>query len=299
MTISKITTLVNTFWLREQILCRGSSLTKRNLKVLDTSWMPEPEVDGYKQFYQESHIPTSLYFDLKKVSPPVPGSSIKFQIPSTNLFQEYVGNLGITNNTHVVAYDRFNTRPSFRTWFLFKLFGHDKVSVLNGGLRKWLTDGFHVTTEEPVVEKEQFKVMLRKHLLRDFEAIQTNLQTAQEQLMDARGIKDYYVTDDGNSGGHIPGAKNIPFSSLFNEDGTVKAENELKKLFDEAGINLTKPLVSSCQTGMTACGLIAAAHILGKDDVALYNGSYHEWSARADASQIVKEKQGKEHVLNQ
>ncbi|KAH9509248.1 Acyl-CoA:lysophosphatidylglycerol acyltransferase 1 [Bulinus truncatus] len=290
--MAKFATLVSTNWLREQILCSARGLPKltNSLRVLDTSWLPDPDVDGYKQFYQEAHIPTALHFDLKKVSPPVPGSKVKFQIPDTNVFQDYVENLGISNFTHVVAYDRFNTRPSFRTWFLFRLFGHEKISVLNGGLRQWIMNGFHVTTEEPSVEKGEFKVNFRPNLLRDYDAMAKNVKVQKEQVMDARDSDSFYISDKDDSGGHIPGAINIPFSSLFNEDGTVKSKSDLKKLFENAGIDLSKPLVSSCQTGMTACGLIAAASILGRDDVPLYNGSFTEWSAVSDPSLIVRKK---------
>ncbi|CAL1547983.1 unnamed protein product [Lymnaea stagnalis] len=290
MTVSKLATLVGTQWLREQILCsaRGSSKLTNTFRVLDTSWSPEPDVDGYTQFYREAHIATSLHFDLKKVSPPKQGSTIKFQIPDSNFFEDYVESLGISNDTHVIAYDRFNSRPSFRTWFLFRLFGHDKVSVLNGGLRKWISDGFHVTTDEPTVEPGEFDALFRPHLLRDYESMAKNVKTQQEQVMDARGHDAFYVSDEDNSGGHIPGAKNIPFSSLFNDDGTVKAEEDLKNLFIKAGVDLSKPLVSSCQTGMTACGLIIAAHLLGRKDIPLYNGSFTEWSALAPPNYIVK-----------
>ncbi|KAI8785219.1 thiosulfate sulfurtransferase [Biomphalaria glabrata] len=288
--MARISTLVSTNWLREQILCSARGLPKltNSLRVLDTSWVPDADVDGYKKFYQEAHIPTALHFDLKKVSPPVSGSNVKFKIPDTNYFQDYVENLGISNSTHVIAYDRFNTRPSFRTWFLFRLFGHDKISVLNGGLRQWIMNGFHVTTEEPSVEKGEFKVNFKSHLLRDYEAMVKIVKSQKEQIMDARGSESFYYSETEDSGGHIPGAKNIPFSSLFNEDGTVKSKNELKKLFDDAGIDLKLPLVSSCLTGMTACGLIAAANILGKDDVSLYNGSFTEWGAVSEPSLIAK-----------
>ncbi|BFZ12464.1 hypothetical protein BsWGS_15505 [Bradybaena similaris] len=292
MTLSKLTPLVSTIWLKEQIFAALQNTTKLNnsLRVLDTSWMPEPDVDGYTQFYAQAHIPTALYFDLKKLSFPSETSAAKFPIPDSNVFKEYVENLGINNSTHIVAYDRLNARSSFRTWFLFRLFGHDKVSVLNGGLRQWLTDGFPVSTEEPAVEKTVFSVNFRKHLLRDFGTVLKNVTSQTEQLMDARPHDMYYIASEDKPGGHIPGAKNIPYGSLFNEDGTLKSKDEIEKLFTGAGIDLQRPLVSSCQTGVTACGLIFAAYVLGQKDVPLYNGSFTEWSKLADPSMIVREK---------
>jgi thiosulfate/3-mercaptopyruvate sulfurtransferase len=292
MTLSKFAPLVTTKWLREQIMnsLRTTNKLSDSHRVLDTSWMPEPEVDGYKQFYLQAHIPTALYFDLKEVSPPSDRSTATFSIPDPNVFQDYVEHLAISNNTHVIAYDRFNSRSSLRTWFLFRLFGHDKVSVLDGGLKQWVTDGFQVTTEEPVVEKQNFSVNFRKDLLRDFPSVLANIDTKAEQLMDARTSESFYVSNKDSPGGHIPGAHNIPYASLFNEDGTFKSQKDLKELFANAGVDLTKPVVSSCQTGMTACGLIAAAYILGREDVPLYNGSFSEWRKLAKPDKIVREK---------
>ncbi|XP_012938813.1 thiosulfate sulfurtransferase isoform X2 [Aplysia californica] len=276
MTINRLPTLVSTTWLKQQ-MCRhsnpsiaGKITLRRSLRILDTSWTPEPEVDGYKTFFKEAHIPSSLYFDLKQVQTSgQKGPGAKFPIPDSNRFQDYVEDLGISNDTHVIAYDRFNSRPSFRTWFLFRLFGHDKVSVLNGGLRQWVTDGYHVTVDEPDVEEGEFEVNFRPHLLRSYDEMLKNVNSQAEQVVDARG-RGNFVGENENDG-HIPGSKNIPFGSVFNDDGTVKSSSELQKLFDNVGIDLSKPLVSTCQTGMTACAVAAAAHILGKEDVPVYN----------------------------
>lgn len=277
MTVSKLSTLVSTTWLKDQIFRLSSSgKLDPNLRVLDTSWAIGQPIDSYKEYYQNAHIPSALYFDLTKIhTKGTPGPGPRYPITDSNVFQDYAQSLGISNHTHVVTYDRFASRDAFRTWFLFRLFGHEKISVLNGGLRRWLMDGSHVTTDEPDVEKGNFKARLRTDLLRNYDDMVKNVSTKTEQVVDGRGPKNVFGTEE--SDGRIPGSKNIPFNLIFNEDYTVKSHTDLKKLFDTAGVDLNQPLVSSCLTGQVACGLIAAAHLLGKENVALYNGSFTEW----------------------
>ncbi|RUS73211.1 hypothetical protein EGW08_019033 [Elysia chlorotica] len=280
MTISKVSAMVSTSWLKHQIQSTARSTNiSSHLRVLDTSMVPGE--NSYKEYFQQGHIPTAVFFDLDKMSQAKKNSSIGFPIPDPNIFQDYVEDLGISNHTHVVAYDRFNIRTSLRTWFLFRLFGHAQVSVLDGGMRKWVSDGNPVTTEEINLEPGEFDVKFQSHLLKDYKSMVENTKTNKEQVLDARGAKGYEK-------GHIPGAKNIPYASLFNEDGTMRTPTELKKLFDDAGINLDKEVTSSCQLGFTACGLMAAAHILGKENVPLYNGSFHEWEALSNPDMISK-----------
>ncbi|KAK3792915.1 hypothetical protein RRG08_033765 [Elysia crispata] len=280
MTISKVSTLVSSSWLRHQIqsISRSANVSS-HLRVLDTSWMPGDKSDSYREYYQQGHIPTALFFDLAKMSHAEKDSAIAFPIPDSNAFQDYVEDLGISNHTHIVAYDRFNSRTSFRTWFLFRLFGHNQVSVLDGGLRKWISDGNHITTEENDVEPGEFDVNFQPHLLKDYKTMVENVKTNAAQVLDARGAKGYHK-------GHIPGAKSIPYDSLFNEDGTMQTPVQLKKLFDDAGVDLTSEITSSCLQGLTACGLMAAAHILGKENVPLYNGSFAEWAALSNPDMI-------------
>ncbi|GFN97096.1 sulfurtransferase [Plakobranchus ocellatus] len=283
MTISKVSTLVTSAWLRQQIqsTVRNTASVTNNLRVLDSSWVPSPKVDGFKEFFQQGHIPTAVYFDLRTVNPPKYDASIRYPIPDSNVFEDYVEELGISNHTHVVVYDRLNSRSSFRTWFLFKLFGHSQVSVLNGGLKQWVAEGNQVTTETVEVEPGEFNAEFQPNLLRDRESLIKNIETATEQVIDARDTESY-------KDGHIPGAKNIPFSSIFNEDGTVQAPSELKQLFVKAGVDPRAPIISSCEAGLTACGIIVAAHILGQENVPLYNGSFREWEALAAPDMITR-----------
>ncbi|XP_067680550.1 thiosulfate sulfurtransferase-like [Haliotis asinina] len=287
MTVIRLGTLVSTNWLREQLASIQHN-TNGILRILDTSWLPKPGIDSYTEFYQKSHIPGSKHFDLNQCVQPTP--LIPRNLPDPKCFTDYVQGLGISSDTHIIAYDRFNTRPSVRTWWLFRLYGHNKISVLDGGLKKWVENGYEVTDEEPEVKRGNFETRLNPNLLRDYDAMVDNVQTKREQIVDARDVPSFMGETDlppEIKSGHIPGARCIPFEDIFNPDGTFKSEKDLKKLFDQAGIDLGKPLVASCLAGLTACGLSTAAHILGKEVVPVYYGSWIEWGQRADADLCV------------
>ncbi|KAK7103644.1 thiosulfate sulfurtransferase-like [Littorina saxatilis] len=290
MTVTHFRTLVHTSWLREQIFAKAAGAKHPVLRILDASATPDPKVDGYKEFYKQSHVPDACYFNLHGLCPSSPPSFIKYPVPDVNRFQDYAESLGLTNDTHIVTYDRSNTIFALKTWWLFRLFGHTKVSVLDGGFRKWLMDGFEVTVEEPVIERSSFQPTLNPSLVRSFEDMVENIKTKKDQVIDARGAAAFFddsnVMPPGTIGGHIPGSKNVPYPVLFNEDGTFKSHEELRSVFEQAGVDLAQPVVATCLTAMTACGLAAAAHILGKETVALYNGSFQEWSQRAEPDQI-------------
>lgn len=276
----RATTLVSTSWLHRKL----KTAVTDSLRILDTSWVPDKNVNSYIEIYQKAHIPYAVHFDLDRcvVSKP----EIPRNIPDENCLTQYVQRLGIGNETHVVVYDSVNKAPSFRTWWIFRLFGHTNISVLDGGLSKWIADGYPVTTDEPTFEISNFKTSYDKELLFDFERMKNNLENKSHQIVDAREADKFRGSDgDGHNftdknSSNIPGSRNIPFSMLFNEDGTMRSEKDLKQLFKMAGIDINQPVVSSCRSGMTACGLAAALHVLGKDKTPVYYGSWLEWSRR-------------------
>lgn len=228
----------------------------------------------------QGHIPKSVFFDLWKCVEST--EYIPRNLPDQRCFEDYARNLGISPDTHIVAYDRLGPLSSYRTWWLFRLHGHKNISVLDGGLRKWMNDGYEVTQEEPKIEKTtDFKVNFDNNLMHSFEDMVDVLQEKKAQVMDARGLHESTVTDVEKGGGIMPGAKHINFTDLFKEDGTIKEDGDLKELFDSAGIDLGHPVVATCFLGSTACGLAAAAHILGKENVPVYYGAWYEWKKRA------------------
>ncbi|XP_062591038.1 thiosulfate sulfurtransferase-like [Saccostrea cucullata] len=276
-------TLVSSAWLRNQL--SGSQELSSELRLLDASWQSNGQ--GYEQLYKQAHIPHAVYFDLYKCCTGT--KEIPLNLPEPECWTKYVQSLGVSKDTHVVVYDGQNMRLAFRTWWLFRLYGHENVSVLDGGLIRWAEDGYEITVEEPNVQKPgNFQCNLNKSLMRTYEDMQRNVKTKSEQVVDVREAKafegDLGDTPESRNG-HIPGSLNIPYSLFFNEDMTFKSKDELQDLFEDAGLDLDKPIVSSCFLGLTGCAVNVATHMFGKKNTALYYGSWNEWRLRANASE--------------
>lgn len=273
--------LVSINWLSEALrTCKPGP----TLRVLDASFYYPPIRDGRKE-YEEKHIPGALYFDIDECKDQT--SPYEMMIPSESHFAKYVGNLGINNDSHVVIYDadQVGVYYAARAWYMFRVFGHSRVSVLNGGFRNWVKQGLPVTSEVVKPEPETFRAVLNPSLVKTFEDIQRNMKTKEFQLVDSRSEGRYKGTEPEPGEvifpGHIPGSSNLPFTSFLTEEGFEKSPDEMKQLFQEKGIDLTKPLTITCRRGVTACQLALASFLLGKEDTAVYDGSWYEWFHRA------------------
>ncbi|XP_052275695.1 thiosulfate sulfurtransferase-like isoform X2 [Dreissena polymorpha] len=231
-------TLVTAKWLNEQI--GSSSEATRALRILDTSFMKDKSVDTYTTAYLKDHIPQAVYFGLHNCVESTP--HIPRNLPDPACFTGYVQKLGIWPDTHVVAYDRFGPSSAYRTWWLFRLFGHKNISVLDGGYRKWVADGYETTKEEPEVEMSSFTPNMDRSLVRTYDDMVSNLKTCTEQVVDARGPNESSVVDATCDGGKIPGAKHVSFEELFNEDGTMKTVEQLKS-------RLVDGVAAACEGG--------------------------------------------------
>ncbi|ESO90121.1 hypothetical protein LOTGIDRAFT_218175 [Lottia gigantea] len=288
MTVGRIGNILSTNVLREHI--KTISVVKTGgIRVIETTWSPDTQIDVYKHHFLPSHIPTSQYFDFINCAPR--SEYFRRSVPDINKFTDIAQSLGINNDTHIITYDRTNSLSSIRTWWLLRLYGHRKVSVLDGGFKKWLNDGFEVSDESANYKIGNFEGKLDKTLIRDYEDMCENVVNKKEQVVDARNSLSFQGEDDMPSEakkGHIPGAKNIPYSSLFNSDGTYKSQHELKLLFDGASIDLGQPVTAMCETGLTACGLVMAGNMLGKETIPVYAGSMYEWGQRAPEDLCVK-----------
>ncbi|WAR20143.1 THTR-like protein [Mya arenaria] len=232
MSLARVRTIVSTNWLKEQISTRTKP--SRQLRILDTAFSFDRDVDSYKDGYQRGHIPQSLHFNIFQCTQSTPEISVN--LPDLNCFTEYVRDLGIWPDTHVVTYHHDLPLSAFRTWWMFRLFGHRNISVLDGGITKWQKDGYEITTDEPIIERSDFVAKMDKSLLRNYEDVIRNYKTKEEQIVEAR-VKDHPTRID---------------------------------VFDAAGVDVAKPMFVTCLRGMTACGTAAAARILGKDDVPIY-----------------------------
>lgn len=262
--------LVSTEWLAEH-------LGEPDLVVVDSSWhMPSSGRRGHAE-YLALHIPGARFLDIDEVadkSDPAP-----HMMPSAAEFGAAMERLGIGRDDRIVAYDNSATHNASRGWFMLHHFGADKVAILDGGFAKWLREGRATEAGEPGPREANFKAQPRGKIITKADIL-AGLSCA---LVDARGKGRFEATEPeprpGLAGGHIPGARNLPFGQLYNDDGTFKSADEIRRLFAEAGVDVSKPFTASCGSGVTATSLIFAAHLLGNDESRLYDGSWSEWGA--------------------
>ncbi|XP_067830683.1 3-mercaptopyruvate sulfurtransferase [Heptranchias perlo] len=290
--MAMIRTVVSAKWLLEAIRTPQG----RALRVLDSSWyLPKMQRDGKKEF-KERHIPGAVHFDLDECSNR--SSPYEHMMPREEHFSEYVGSLGIGNNTHVVVYDAsdFGLFCASRVWWMFRAFGHERVSVLDGGFVNWCREGLPVTSDLEVSQPAEYKAN-GKPWVKSYQEVLDNIKNKGFQLVDARPEGRFRGTQpeprEGFEPGHIPGSINIPFSTFLNPESLkVKSVEELRRLFEEHAVNLTKPLVGTCGTGVTACHVALAAYLCGIEDVMIYDGAWVEWFSRADPDNVISDRKG-------
>lgn len=285
--MSRFQSLVSTKWLFE---CISNSNGSSKLRILDSTFhLPKANRDAYGEFKQK-HIPGAQFFSITDCCDH--SSEYEHMLPKPQDFAKYVGDLGINNDTHVIVYDASDGYGFFsaqRAWWMFHVFGHEQVSVLNGGFKKWCEDGYATSDIIEKVKKDTFIPKFREELVKSFEDIERNLNEKSFQIIDARGSDRFNGTGPeprpGIKPGHIPSAKNIPYGTVVDKTaGTMKSPEELKEMFVSSGIDLEQPLVASCGSGVSACVLSFAAFQLGKT-VPVYDGAWVEWYLRSTPEQ--------------
>ncbi|KAJ7992126.1 hypothetical protein DPEC_G00275310 [Dallia pectoralis] len=295
--LSQTRALVSAKWLANAI---KNNLIGPNLRVLDSSWyLPKLKRDARAEFNQQ-HIPGTAFFDIDECSDRT--SSLGHMLPNPGEFGEYVGDLGIGNDTHVVVYDTsdFGSYSAPRVWWMFRVFGHDSVSVLDGGMKNWLAEGHPVTAEHSQPEPAEFNATAdRSSWVKTYEDVLENIRTKQVQVVDARSAGRFRGTEpeprDDTEPGHIPGTINMPFANFMGASGKVLEPEVLSKMFQDAGLDLKKPFWVSCGSGVTACHVVLAAHLLGHSgSVSVYDGSWSEWFKRAAPEHVISEGKGKQ-----
>ncbi|KAM3598453.1 uncharacterized protein V6R79_018197 [Siganus canaliculatus] len=277
--------LVSAEWL-------SANLARPHLRVVDASWhRPTTKRDGKKEF-AESHIPGASFFDIDECLDK--SSEFEHMLPSETFFAEYVGNLGIGNDSHVVVYDASDVGmyTCTRVWWMFRFFGHPRVSVLNGGFKNWVKGGHPVTGTYTRPEPARF-IATRKHLswVKTFEDITKNLSTQEFQLVDARSYGRFWGSEpemkEGILPGHIPHSTCMPFFELLDADGLMLSTEQLKSLFEKFQVDLKKPVCGTCGSALTVCHLVLAAHLCGAPDMPVYDGSWVEWFIRAPPEHVI------------
>jgi thiosulfate/3-mercaptopyruvate sulfurtransferase len=275
--------LVTTDWLAGRL---GSANGDSHIAIVDASWhMPATGRDAMAEF-RERHIPGAVYFDIDKIA----DTSVKLphMAPSEDVFARAVGALGISNQQHIVCYDtNAGAGAAMRAWWLFRLFGHTRVSVLAGGLGKWIAEGRPVTSGETDVRRAVFVARFEPRLIRGIDDVRINVGVAREQLVDVRSAGRFNGTEPepraGLRGGHIPGSINLTFPLLLDptNHNVPRSAEEIAKAIKAVGIDIDRPIVASCGSGVTACVLAFALHLIG-GDAAVYDGSWTEWGGRTD-----------------
>ena len=261
--------LVSTDWLAEH-------LGEPGLTVVDCSWhMPATGRNGRDEFLQ-AHIPGARFLDIDAVSDA--SNPAPHMLPSAGDFAKAMEAIGIGSDDRLVVYDNSPLRTAARGWFMLRHFGAREVAILDGGLQKWAAEGRPVESGEAKPRANRFEAVERPGEIVAKQQILAGIDIA---LIDARGVGRFEGVESeprpGVASGHIPGARNLPFAALYNEDGTFRPREGLRRPFYEAGSDPERPFVASCGSGVTAASLIFAAHLLGNDDGRLYDGSWSEW----------------------
>lgn len=266
--------LVETGWLAKH-------LDAPDIIVLDaTLHLPGSGRDGAREF-GEGHIPGALFFDIEEISNSA--SSLPHMLPAPEKFSSRVRKMGIGDGMRVVVYDKTNMSGAARAWWMFRVMGFTDVAVLNGGFGKWQAEGWPVRSGEPRRRTERhFTARMNSVLVRDLSDIMRVLDSGAMQIVDARAAGRFAGIDpeprQAPRLGHIPGSKNVPFTSLLNQDGTMRDPGDIKAIFAASGVDSARPVVASCGSGVTACVIALALATTGNEIAAVYDGSWAEWS---------------------
>ena len=270
--------LVGTDWL-------AAHLGDPQVRVVDASFKLPGITPTAREDYDRAHIPGAVFFDIDDVCEP--GTPLPHMIPSPDLFARKIGALGIGDGDRIVVYDSAGLSSAGRAWWMLRMFGHPNVALLDGGLAKWCAEGRPLDTAVPTPQPRHFTARFDPSLVRDKQGLIGNLTTRQEQVVDARAAGRFDGTAPeprpGMRSGHIPGSRNVPYE-LVTDPRTrqLKSADELTQLFRDAGVALDRPIVTSCGSGVTACALAFALHLIGHPGAAVYDGSWSEWGLPGD-----------------
>lgn len=269
--------LVSTQWLAQH-------LNDPDLRIADaTYYLPSMGKDLRTEF-EAKHIPGAVLFDIDDISDR--DNPLPHMLPSPEKFASRMRKLGIGDGSRVVVYDAHGLMSATRAWWMLRIFGHKDVALLDGGLPKWIAEGRPVEEGPAHARERHFTARFDHGQVRDKAQIRANLKSKREQVLDARARGRFTGAEPelwpGRRSGHIPGSRNLPFTDLLNPDKTLISADQLAQKFREAGINLKKPVVTSCGSGVTATVLAFGLHLLGHRDVAVYDGSWAEWGLPGD-----------------
>lgn len=270
-------TLVSTAWL-------AAHRSDPDLRVIDASWyLPDAGRDA-KAEYKAAHIPGARFFDIDEITDS--RSNLPHMAPPPEKFVSRMRAMGIGDGHQVVVYDGSGLFSAARVWWTFRLMGKTDVAVLDGGFPKWQAEGREVEDMPPVLRDRHITVSRQHALVKDVTQVAHAAKLGEAEIIDARSAARFKgeapEPRPGLRAGHIPGSKNVPYASLLNPDGTMKPVGDLRAVFEAAGVNLSKPAITSCGSGVTAAILSLALERMGHKNHALYDGSWAEWGMYED-----------------
>ena len=265
-------TLVSTEWL-------ANHLKDPDLRIFDASWyLPDMNRDARAE-YEAGHIPGARYFDIDEISDH--RSELPHMVPPPEKFISRMRAMGVGDGHQVVVYDGAGLFSAARVWWLFRLMGKTDIAVLDGGFAKWKAEGRPIEDMPPIMRDRHITVSVQNHLVRDVTQVAAASKLKDHEIIDARSPGRFKGEEPEPRkelrSGHIPGSKNVHYATLLNADGTMKTPGALKQVFEAAGVDLSKPAITSCGSGVTAAVLSLALERIGHRDHSLYDGSWSEW----------------------
>jgi thiosulfate/3-mercaptopyruvate sulfurtransferase len=265
-------TLVSTDWLAQH-------LNDPDLRILDASWyLPDMGRDA-KAEYAAGHIPGARFFDIDEISHQ--RSALPHMAPPVEKFMSRMRAMGVGDGHQVVVYDGAGLFSAARIWWLFRLMGKTDIAVLDGGMAKWQAEGRAVTNDAPLIRDRHMTTSVQNQLVRDVTQVASASKLNDHEIIDARGPARFRGEQpeprEGLRSGHIPGSRNVHYATLLSPDGTLKDPTAVKAVFQAAGVDLSRPAITSCGSGVTAAILSLALEVIGHRNHALYDGSGAEW----------------------
>jgi thiosulfate/3-mercaptopyruvate sulfurtransferase len=264
----------------------AGGLGEPDLVILDASWHMPAEARDARAEFAAVHMPGARFFDLDQISDHA--SSLPHMLPSPSEFARAVRRLGVSNDSRVVVYDSAGLFSAPRVWWSFRAMGHPRVHVLDGGLPAWTSAGRPLESGWPEAPHGDFKAHPLPELVADLDYVRRALESGAAQVVDARPAARFRgeapEPRPGLRNGHMPGARSAPYASLLSADGVLLPPQKLKAAFEGAGIDLERPIITTCGSGVTAALLALALARLGRWDASVYDGSWAEWAARSDTS---------------
>ena len=265
--------LVTTEWL-------AGELGANDLRVVDATYFAGFGDRDAAAEYEKAHIPGAVFMDLGEIADT--SSDLPSMLPAPEKFASRMQSLGLGDGSRIVLYDNSPYHTAARAWFMLRTFGAHDVAILDGGFAKWQAEGRDVASGKEQLRHRHFTVWADDKGVRTLDQMKANVDSGAEQVLDARSSARFTGEEadprPATHPGHIPGSRNLPVGQIFNEDGTWKTGDALRSAFEGAGIDLAKPLVTTCGSGITASALAFGAHLLGVE-AAVYDGSWSEWGA--------------------